>query len=116
MPSRISRDLRTSAAFGTSPNDLSSSSLGLDLSPGPMATKSRPVSQDYSAPIVKGSDGALLKVCGSLVEPSAAATSGLVPTALLSLHVIRRFMLLPPPCSLTMELTTAETAMRNGTA
>ncbi|SPO30453.1 uncharacterized protein UTRI_06383 [Ustilago trichophora] len=79
MPSRISRDLRTSASIktdlagsgglelnlGTSPNDR--------LSPAPRTVEKeeRRLSQDYSAPVVKGSDGVLSKVCGSLVEPSA---------------------------------------------
>ncbi|SPO31589.1 uncharacterized protein UTRI_06383_B [Ustilago trichophora] len=79
MPSRISRDLRTSASIkadlagsgglelnlGTSPNHR--------LSPAPTTVEKdeRRASQDYSAPVVKGSDGVLSKVCGSLVEPSA---------------------------------------------
>ncbi|EST07351.2 Zinc finger, LIM-type [Kalmanozyma brasiliensis GHG001] len=76
MPSCISRDLRTSTSsrsgFGLDPNasvssvDISSSNLNLPLT----EPLSRRPSQDYSAPIVKGSDGVLSKVCGSLVEPS----------------------------------------------
>lgn len=80
MPSRISRDLRTSNTSKLGSSD--SSGLGLSLgtgsstlsssklSPLPGEIKRRPVSQDYTAPIVKGSDGVLSKVCGSLVEPS----------------------------------------------
>lgn len=67
MPSRISRDLHRPASSSLKLDLPTSSSLELDLGP-----KSRPVSQDYSAPLVKGSDGVLSKVCGSLVEPSSS--------------------------------------------
>ena len=80
MPSRISRDLRTSAALkydlagaiALEPALEPSSNDLISLKPAPASTDaaSRRVSQDYSAPVVKGSDGALSKVCGSLVEPS----------------------------------------------
>ncbi|CBQ71332.1 conserved hypothetical protein [Sporisorium reilianum SRZ2] len=67
MPSRISRDLRTSATTNDlKPHPTSSS----QLSPAAVEQDSRRASQDYTAPVVKGSDGVLSKVCGSLVEPS----------------------------------------------
>ncbi|KAJ1570445.1 hypothetical protein NDA14_004176 [Ustilago hordei] len=74
MPSRISRDLRSSVT--TQANSLSLDLLGTSpmqgsrLSPAPIETTRR-LSNDYSAPLVKGSDGVLSKVCGSLVEPSS---------------------------------------------
>ncbi|SOV09545.1 uncharacterized protein UDID_08597 [Ustilago sp. UG-2017a] len=73
-PSRISRDLRSSVT--TQANSLSLDLLGTSpmqgsrLSPAPIETTRR-LSNDYSAPLVKGSDGVLSKVCGSLVEPSS---------------------------------------------
>ncbi|TKY87524.1 hypothetical protein EX895_003538 [Sporisorium graminicola] len=77
MPSRISRDLRTSAmaTSGSVDADLSllvssTTANSSRLSPAPVVQDSRCASQDYSAPVVKGSDGVLSKVCGSLVEPS----------------------------------------------
>ncbi|CDU24304.1 uncharacterized protein SPSC_03375 [Sporisorium scitamineum] len=71
MPSRISRDLRTSALgsdlkLSANPTPTNTSRL----SPAPVEPDTRRASQDYSAPVVKGSDGVLSKVCGSLVEPS----------------------------------------------
>ncbi|KAJ1020296.1 hypothetical protein NDA18_005893 [Ustilago nuda] len=74
MPSRISRDLRSSVT--TQANSLSLDLLGTSpmqgsrLSPTPIETTPR-LSNDYSAPLVKGSDGVLSKVYGSLVEPSS---------------------------------------------
>lgn len=81
MPSRISRDLRTSTsinaelAANTSALELTLGTSPADdrLSPAPAAggADTRRASQDYSAPVVQGSDGVLSKVCGSLVEPAA---------------------------------------------
>ncbi|KAJ9475878.1 hypothetical protein PHBOTO_005961 [Pseudozyma hubeiensis] len=51
MPSRITRDLRSSLT--TTPLE-------------------RLPSQDYTNPLITGSDGVLSKVCGSLVEPSSS--------------------------------------------
>lgn len=66
MPSRISSDLRSCTALGN--QQLHPSRLRPDtVHPDP-----RRASQDYTAPLVKGSDGVLSKVCGSLVEPSSS--------------------------------------------
>ncbi|PWY97917.1 hypothetical protein BCV70DRAFT_194505 [Testicularia cyperi] len=78
MPSRISRDLRNSVSLKPSESRPAIPSLdepSASLSPPPLpesgsTSRPRPISQDYSAPIVKGADGVLSKVCGSLVEPS----------------------------------------------
>ncbi|EPQ30397.1 uncharacterized protein PFL1_01923 [Pseudozyma flocculosa PF-1] len=86
MPSRISRDLRSSFSNqprptldslperGRSTERTASQYLSTPPSAGPSkAAPSRdrsPNGGDYRAPILQGSDGALSKVCGSLVEPS----------------------------------------------
>lgn len=67
MPSRISRDLRTS---GPKPDTRSAAHDSTRLSPALTDDAPRRESQDYTAPVLKGSDGVLSKVCGSLVEPS----------------------------------------------
>ncbi|SNX87814.1 uncharacterized protein MEPE_06525 [Melanopsichium pennsylvanicum] len=83
MPSRISRDLRISASNKHDLARLSSSASDLALSPIDTTSSrlgstssthqaARRPSNDYSAPTIKGSDGVLSKVCGTLVEPSSS--------------------------------------------
>ncbi|KAI3488228.1 hypothetical protein L1887_47767 [Cichorium endivia] len=68
MPSRISRDLRSTAPKADAP--LGAAHNSTRLSPALTDDAPRRTSQDYTAPVLKGSDGVLSKVCGSLVEPS----------------------------------------------
>ncbi|KAN0064781.1 hypothetical protein ACQY0O_001838 [Thecaphora frezii] len=86
MPSRISRDLRSSlssqalsamdhvpergrSSERAATHYLSTPSSADSMSAIPSRDRS-PNGGDYSAPILKGSDGALSKVCGSLIEPA----------------------------------------------